>query len=249
VKAHAMSQLDLFGEQTPEKSTKEQEQAVRLSREPEADLPPEEKERLLAEVRDPALQCTKCKLAATRTQVVFGEGNAAAPLVFIGEGPGETEDATGRPFVGRAGKLLDEALRENGMLREHVYIANIVKCRPVVFEGGRARNRAPESDEIEACNGWLRAQLNIIRPPVIVCLGGPSANVLIHKNFKITQERGRWFENSPFAPWVLATLHPAYVLRMHGDGYEAARRSLVSDIAAAREKVIEIRRAAKAVAG
>jgi DNA polymerase len=132
-----MSQLDLFGEQTPEKSAREQGQAVQLSREPDANLPAEDRERLLAEVREPALKCTKCKLATTRTQVVFGEGSAATPLIFIGEGPGETEDATGRPFVGRAGKLLDEALRENGMLREHVYIANIVKCRPVVFEGGR----------------------------------------------------------------------------------------------------------------
>src|SRR5262249_28924778 len=190
--------------------------------------------------------CTKCDLALNRTQVVFGEGSAAAPLVFVGEGPGETEDATGRPFVGRAGKLLEEALRENGMLREHVYITNVVKCRPVAFEGGRARNRAPDAGEIAACDGWLRAQMNIIRPLVIVCLGAPSANLIIHKSFKITQERGRWFENSPYAPWAMATLHPAYVLRLHGDGYDAARRSLVADITAARQKVIELRRTAKA---
>jgi DNA polymerase len=243
-----MTQPDLFGEHSPLDSAREQEAAAERTRSAAAgrELSPEEKEALMQAVCEPALSCTNCKLAETRTQVVFGEGSASTPLVFIGEGPGETEDKTGRPFVGRAGKLLEEALRLNGMARSHVYIANIVKCRPTLLEGGKVRNRAPDAEEVAACNGWLQAQMNIIRPMVIVCLGAPSANVVIHKNFKITQERGRWFENTAYAPWAMATLHPAYVLRQHGDAYEAAKQSLVGDIGAARQKVIEARRAARA---
>lgn len=210
-----------------------------------APLAPEEKAERLAEVRGPALLCTKCALSQTRTNVVFGEGNPAAPLVFVGEGPGETEDATGRPFVGRAGKLLDEVLRENGMTRQHVYICNVVKCRAANFEEGRWKNRPPRVEEVAACRDWLQQQLAIIRPIVIVCLGAPAANEIIHKGFQMTRERGRWFTTSPFAPWTMAAFHPAYVLRQHGPGYESARASLSSDIANARRKVIEVRRAMK----
>jgi DNA polymerase len=207
---------------------------------------PAERETLMAQVREPALGCTRCPLSETRTHVVFGEGNVASPLVFVGEGPGENEDATGRPFVGRAGKLLDEVLRENGMTRQHVYICNVIKCRAANLEEGRWKNRPPRVEEVEACSAWLRAQLEIIRPLVIVCLGGPAANEIIHRNFRITQERGQWFASTPFAPWVMAAFHPAYVLRLHGPGYDAARASLVGDVANARRKVIEARKQAKA---
>jgi DNA polymerase len=210
-----------------------------------AGLSTELKAEWLGKVREPALECTRCALAQSRTHVVFGEGNPATPLVFVGEGPGETEDATGRPFVGRAGKLLDEVLAENGMRREHVYICNVLKCRAADREGTRLVNRPPTAEEAAACRPWLDAQLRIIRPLVIVCLGSPAANALIHKGFGITRERGRWFQTSPAAPWVMATLHPAYVLRLHGEGYNAARRSLAEDIGAARQKVIEAKRAAR----
>lgn len=203
------------------------------------------KEALLAEVREPALVCTRCSLAQTRANVVFGEGNPAAPLVFVGEGPGENEDATGRPFVGRAGKLLDQVLRENGMTREHVYICNTLKCRAANFEDGRWKNRPPSPEESAACAPWLKQQLEIIRPLVVVCLGGPAANAVIHTNFRITAERGRWFQTSPFAPWTMAAFHPAYILRMQGPSYGAARQQLVDDIAAARRKVIEVKRQLK----
>jgi uracil-DNA glycosylase family protein len=207
---------------------------------------PEEKAARLAEVREPALLCTKCPLSQTRTHVVFGEGNPAAPLVFVGEGPGENEDATGRPFVGRAGKLLDEVLRENGMTRQHVYICNVVKCRAANFEEGRWKNRPPRVEEVAACRDWLQAQLGIIRPIAIVCLGAPAANEIIHKGFQMTRERGRWFTTSPFAPWAMAAFHPAYVLRQHGPAHDSARAALSSDIANARRKVIEVRRVEKA---
>jgi uracil-DNA glycosylase family 4 len=199
----------------------------------------------MAALREQALICTRCELSQTRTHVVFGEGNVHTPLVFVGEGPGETEDATGRPFVGRAGKLLDEALAENGMQRRHVYICNVIKCRAALLEDGRLKNRPPRVEEAAACRGWLEAQLRAIQPLVIVCLGSPAANALIHSNFSITRERGQWFRTSPYAPWIMAALHPAYILRQHGADFDGARVSLIHDIGAARLKVVELRKAAR----
>jgi DNA polymerase len=190
-------------------------------------------------------QCSDCPLALSRTNVVFGEGNPEAPLVFVGEGPGAQEDATGRPFVGRAGKLLDECLLENGMTRKHVYICNTVKCRACVIEGTSVQNRPPRPAEIEACSRWLHAQLGILQPLVLVCLGAPAANSLIHSGFRMLQERGTWFTGCRFAPHATAALHPAFVLRQAGPAYEQARTSLVADIAAARLKVIEARKTPK----
>lgn len=211
-------------------------------------LSPEEKAALLEELRRPALGCVRCDLSRTRTNVVFGEGNAAAPLVFVGEGPGENEDATGRPFVGRAGKLLDEVLHRNGMTRNHVYICNTVKCRAADMVNGRWNNRPPTPAEISACNSWLEQQLGIIKPLVIVCLGSPAANTLIHKGFRITSQRGRWFTHSPYAPFAMAAFHPAYVLRLQGPSYDAALDTLIEDIGNARKKVIEVKRQLKEAA-
>ncbi len=203
---------------------------------------PEPAAELLARIADEASVCTRCDLSATRTKVVFGEGNPEAPLVFVGEGPGQQEDATGRPFVGRAGALLDECLRECGMTRKHVYICNIVKCRASFVEAGRVQNRAPRPEEIEACSDWLDRQLTAIKPLVIVCLGSPSANTLIHKGFRIMQERGQWFTTSRYARYIMAALHPAFILRQEGPAYEANRRTLIEDIESARRKVIEARK-------
>lgn len=205
-----------------------------------------DKQNRLAALREQASSCVRCQLSRSRKNVVFGEGYAGAPLVLVGEGPGETEDATGRPFVGRAGKLLDEALLENGLTRKHVYICNIVKCRAADLVDGRWRNRPPQQEEIGACTDWLDQQLKVLSPLVIVCLGSPSANALIHKGFKITQERGQWHESCRYAPWALAALHPAFILRQHGAPFEAARQSLVQDLGTAKRKVIEARRAVRA---
>ncbi len=202
----------------------------------------------LASVGRQAAVCTNCDLCKTRTNVVFGEGNPDAPLMIVGEGPGETEDLTGRPFVGRAGALLDECLAENRITRKHVYITNIVKCRACTVEGTRKRNRPPTPQEIAACSPWINQQLEIIKPLVVLCIGSPSANALIHKNFKIMQERGKFFE-TPFAPLTLAALHPAYILRQHGQAFHDARATLVADIASARQKVIDLRNGAKSSAG
>lgn len=195
----------------------------------------------IEEIATRAMTCTACDLSKTRTRVVFGEGNPEAPLMLIGEGPGQNEDSTGRPFVGRSGVLLDECLRENGITRKHVYLCNVVRCRACVYESGRLKNRPPTPEETEACSPWLNTTIDIIRPKVILCLGAPSANAIIHKGFKITQERGQWFE-SRFAKYAMAVLHPAYILRLEGEAYEAARRTLVEDIAAARQKVIEAKK-------
>jgi len=198
------------------------------------------KEKIQA-VREKAIACRDCEeLVETRTQVVFGAGNPEADLVFVGEAPGESEDAKGVPFVGRAGHLLDEALEENGLSREDVWITNIVKCRPTTMsDSGRLENRPPRVGEIKNCQKWLDAELSAISPAVIVCLGGPSASVIIHKGFKMTQERGEWFTESLYAPFVIAAYHPAYVLRLQGESYDRARDLLVADIAEAKKKSVE----------
>lgn len=196
------------------------------------------------ELRAEAMECRKCELCKTRTTVVFGEGNPVTPLVIIGEGPGATEDATGRPFVGRAGQLLDQALRENGITRKHVFICNVVKCRASITENGSIRNRPPSTSEIQMCLPWLQKQLEIMQPLVILCLGAPSANQIIHKDFKMTKEHGQFFETT-YAKYAIAALHPAYVLRQDAENFQAARASLVQDIAAARMKVIEAKKEPK----
>lgn len=187
--------------------------------------------------------CVACDLSEHRTNVVFGEGNPNSPLVIVGEGPGENEDKTGRPFVGRAGKLLDECLKECGMLRRHVYITNVVRCRPTeTDETGRIKNRPPRTDEANTCiNLWMEPTLTLIDPLVILCLGSPAANAIIKKGFKIMQDRGKFFETK-YAHYAVAGLHPAYILRQQGEAYDDARASLVKDIEAARLKVIEAKR-------
>lgn len=197
------------------------------------------------ELKSKVMNCQTCELCKTRTNVVFGEGNPVTPLVIVGEGPGANEDATGRPFVGRAGQLLDQALQENGITRKHIYICNVVKCRASLIENGSIKNRPPRIEEVQACLPWLQQQLEIIKPLVVLSLGAPSANVIIHKDFRMTKERGRWF-STPYAKLAIAALHPAYILRQgSGPGYEQAKASLISDIDAARKKVIELKKEMK----
>ncbi len=186
-------------------------------------------------LRREAEACTRCRLAQGRNSVVFGVGNPNSPLVLVGEGPGEEEDKQGVPFVGRAGKLLDRALIDNGLNREDVYICNIVKCRACTREGGRVANRAPLQDEIESCLPWLKAQLEAIRPKVILSVGAPSAKTLIRPDFAITKQRGVFFD-SPYAEAAVATLHPAYILRQMGAKSDGGYSLLVRDIAAAWER-------------
>lgn len=189
-----------------------------------------------------AVNCQACPLAERRTNVVFGEGNPTSPLVLVGEGPGEQEDKTGRPFVGRAGQLLDKALEDNGLDRTKVYICNTVKCRAADWSTGKPQNRPPSEEETQACRQWLLPQLALISPKVILCIGAPSAKNLIKKGFQITRERGLYFP-CEYAKTAIATLHPSYILRQQNiqkdDGGYAL---LVADIAkawAAAQKLAE----------
>lgn len=193
----------------------------------------------LAELQGMANSCTACPLHERRRSVVFGEGNPCAPLVLVGEGPGDTEDATGRPFVGRAGQLLDRALLENGLTREHVYICNTVKCRACDWSSGKPVNRAPFDSEVAACRQWLLPQLSAIGPQVILCVGAPSAKNLIKRDFRITQERGRFFKTD-LAKCILATLHPAYILRQANVSGDGGFSLLVADIGRAWETAVRL---------
>ncbi|MFZ5968743.1 MAG: uracil-DNA glycosylase [Bacillota bacterium] len=148
--------------------------------------------------------CKKCRLHEKRKNVVFGEGNPHAEIMFIGEGPGEQEDLQARPFVGPAGHLLTKVIEGIGLAREEVYIGNIVKCRP-------PNNRNPLDDEMEACLPYLRWQVKLIQPKIIVCLGAVSARNIIDKEFRITKQRGQWIERKGI--WITATFHPSAVLR------------------------------------
>ena len=157
------------------------------------------------DLKENCLNCRKCGLCETRTNVVVGVGNPAAKALFIGEGPGENEDLQGEPFVGRGGQLLDKMLAAVDLDRKtNIYIANIVKCRP-------PKNRDPLPEEQEACIGWLRNQVALIRPKIIVCLGRIAAMRIIKPDMKITKEHGQFFEKN--GTLLMATLHPAALLR------------------------------------
>ena len=160
----------------------------------------EEMERL----RQHCLDCHACRLSTTRTNVVFGVGPAPSPIVFVGEGPGQQEDLLGEPFVGAAGKLLDEMLSIIDLSRRNCYIANIVKCRP-------PQNRDPMEDEQNACIGYLNEQLRILKPKMIVCLGRIAAMRLIKPDFRITREHGQWTDRDGIS--YTAIYHPSALLR------------------------------------
>ena len=150
------------------------------------------------------LQCTKCKLCGGRKNVVFGVGNREADIMFIGEGPGEQEDIQGEPFVGPAGKLLDDMLSIIDLDRSKVYIANIVKCRP-------PHNRDPQDDEQDACIDYLRQQVLLIKPKIIVCLGRIAARKIIDPEYRITRDHGTWINEK--GVWITALYHPSALLR------------------------------------
>ena len=151
-----------------------------------------------------ANQCRKCKLCQNRTNVVFGTGNKQADLMFIGEGPGADEDKQGIPFVGKAGKLMNMAFEAIGLKREDVYIANIVKCRP-------PGNRNPEDDEAVACLNYLRNQVILVKPKIVVLLGSVALKNILGKEYGITASRGKWVEKRGI--WYMPTWHPAALLR------------------------------------
>ena len=169
----------------------------------------------LEELKQIAANCRKCKLHTTRTEVVFGEGNPNADIFFIGEGPGQQEDLTGRPFVGRAGELLTRLIEKGmGLERSEVYIANITKCRPTV-DLQLKKDRPPDREEVEACSPYLLKQIELVSPKVLVTLGNPSTRFILNTTEGITTLRGKWahYKDIP----VMPTYHPSYVLRNGGE--------------------------------
>lgn len=164
----------------------------------------EQRATALSDLGQIASACVKCRLAQGRTNVVFGVGNPNADLMFIGEAPGHDEDKKGEPFVGRAGQLLTDIIKAMQLTREQVYIANVIKCRP-------PENRNPEPDELEACRPYIRQQVELIQPKVIVTLGKFALQSLTEKSYGITAIRGHWLEYNGVK--VMPTYHPAYLLR------------------------------------
>lgn len=178
-------------------------------------------------LNEDCLNCKKCSLCKTRTNVVFGVGNKNAEVLFIGEGPGENEDLKGEPFVGRGGQLLDKMLKVVDLDRhKNIYIANIVKCRP-------PKNRDPKSEEQEVCVDWLRNQVSLMKPKIIVCLGRIAAMKIIKPDFKITKEHGLFFKRNGIV--MMATLHPAALLRNPHQ-----KPGALEDFLKLREKINEI---------
>jgi uracil-DNA glycosylase family protein len=193
----------------------------------------------LAEVAARAQQCRACPLGDLGTQTVFGVGPLTARLMMIGEAPGEQEDRQGVPFVGAAGRLLDRGLAAMGLNRSEIYITNVVKHRPWVPAGTRKKNRAPKASEIKACRPWLAAELELIRPQIVVCLGALAAKEILGKDFRLTQQRGQWF-STPTIPHVLATLHPAYVLIQPSETIDAVRELVMGDLVRVAERYREL---------
>ena len=179
------------------------------------------------QLRKSCLSCTACPLCQTRTNVVFGVGSESARVMFVGEGPGEQEDLRGEPFVGPAGRLLDDMLSIIDLDRaKNCYITNIVKCRP-------PHNRDPLEVEQEACIGYLREQVRLLRPQIIVCLGRIAAMKLIREDFKITREHGQWTQKN--GVWLMAIYHPSALLRD-----ETKRPTTFRDLLSLRAKIREL---------
>ena len=170
--------------------------------------------------------CQACALSQTRKNVVFGVGSREAEVLFIGEGPGANEDAEGVPFVGAAGKLLDDMLQMIGLKREAVYIANIVKCRP-------PRNRDPQPEEQDACIPYLNEQIKLVQPKIIICLGRIAAARLIHNGYRITREHGTWIQQDGI--WMTALYHPSALLRD-----DSKRPETFDDLRSIRGKILEV---------
>jgi len=176
-------------------------------------------------LRSEAAGCRACPLWKTGTQTVFGEGAARATVMFVGEQPGDQEDRAGRPFVGPAGRVLDEALEAAGIDRGAAYVTNVVKHFKWEARGKRRIHAKPSWTEVAACRPWLDGELEIVRPEVLVCLGATAAQALLGRAFRVMNQRGRWVE-SDLAPRVTATIHPSAILRQRTD--EDRRREMAA---------------------
>jgi uracil-DNA glycosylase len=186
--------------------------------------------RSLDELRADAADCKACDLWKTGTQTVFGEGSERAEIVFVGEQPGDKEDLAGRPFVGPAGRVLDEGLEAAGIDRSLAYVTNAVKHFKWTARGKRRIHQKPNAAEMAACRPWLEAELAAVRPKVLVALGATAAQSLLGRQFRVTKQRGKPVE-SDLAPFVVATVHPSSILRQEtDDDRAAAMKDFVADL-------------------
>jgi len=190
----------------------------------------------LRDLQEAAKQCRACDLWKNATQTVFGEGSTKADIMLIGEQPGDQEDRSGHPFVGPAGKLLDQALADAGIDRSEVYVTNVVKhFRWTPAERGKRRiHKKPRASEIQACRPWLDAELEIVKPKIVVCLGASAAQALLGKEFRVSRERGKAIK-STLAALIVATVHPSSILRAREDASrEEQLKQFVNDLKAAK---------------
>src|SRR5213079_3575210 len=184
----------------------------------------------LAEVREAARECTACHLYKRATQTVFGEGPKDAPIMLVGEQPGDYEDVAGKPFVGPAGKIMDRALEEAGIDRSHIYVTNAVKHFKWEPRGKRRIHQKPSSRDIAACRPWLEAELRLVEPKLVVCLGSTAGQTIFGPSFRVTKERGKVL-SSRFAQKVVATVHPSSLLRQPDEeSREREYKNFVSDL-------------------
>jgi DNA polymerase len=182
----------------------------------------------LASLRRAAADCTACGLYRDATQTVFGSGSRNAELMLVGEQPGDKEDLAGEPFVGPAGKVLDQAMTEAGMNRDRVYITNAVKHFKFTRRGKVRLHKKPSADEVAACRPWLETELSVLSPDIVVCLGATAAQALLGPSFRVTRERGR-FVDWPYEPRVTATVHPSSILRAQDEGTRQAELARFTD--------------------
>jgi len=183
----------------------------------------------LSSLQEAASDCKACDLWENATQTVFGEGAKRAKVIFIGEQPGNDEDLKGRPFVGPAGRILDQALDEAGIDRRQTYVTNVVKHFKWEPRGKRRIHKKPNSTEIEACRPWLEAEIATVRPEIIVCLGATAAQALLGKEFRVSRQRGQPIP-SPLAELVMATVHPSSILRAPDDTRESEMEQFIDDL-------------------
>ena len=190
-------------------------------------------------LRAAAAGCQACHLHERATQTVFSEGTEDAEVVFVGEQPGDQEDRAGRPFVGPAGQVLDRALAEAGIDRRKAYVTNVVKHFKWVPRGKVRLHQKPNAEEVYACQPWLEAELAVVRPKVLVCLGATAAQALLGSTFRVTAQRGQWVP-SPLAPLVTATVHPSSILRAPDEEAKAlAYKGFVADLAKVADALAE----------
>jgi len=196
--------------------------------------------------REAAASCKACDLWKLGTQTVFGEGPAGAQLMFVGEQPGDREDIEGKPFVGPAGNLLDKALEQAGIPRKNIYVTNAVKHFKWAPDarGKRRIHKKPRYSEIQACHPWLEAEIALVRPKVLVCLGATAAQALLGKNFSVMRQRAKWID-SPLAPHVMATVHPSSILRAQDSASRSEQMKMfVRDLQVAAKALAEASKAA-----